>query len=61
MNASSIIQNPNLRGSLFMVFAMAGFSLQDMLLKRVMDQMPVGQMLILFGTGGMIVFAILAY
>ncbi|WP_373237876.1 DMT family transporter [Cohaesibacter celericrescens] len=40
---------------------MAGFSLQDMLLKRVMEQMPVGQMLILFGTGGMIVFAILAY
>ncbi|WP_260691912.1 DMT family transporter [Gemmobacter fulva] len=47
----------NLRGSLFMVLAMAGFALEDMLLKRVAGHgMPVGQILILFGGGGSLLF-----
>ncbi|WP_319532654.1 DMT family transporter [uncultured Cohaesibacter sp.] len=48
------------RGSLFMILAMAGFSLEDMLLKRVMAQVPVGEVLVLFGLGGMLVFAWMA-
>lgn len=47
----------NLRGSLFMVLAMAGFAIEDMLLKRVAGAgMPVGEILIFFGTGGMLLF-----
>lgn len=50
----------NLRGSLFMVLAMLGFAIEDMLLKRVAGAgMPVGQVLILFGGGGCLLFAAL--
>ena len=50
----------NLRGSLFMVLAMLGFAIEDMLLKRVATAgMPVGQVLILFGGGGCLLFAAL--
>lgn len=50
----------NLRGSLFMVLAMLGFAIEDMLLKRVAAAgMPVGQVLILFGGGGCLAFAAL--
>lgn len=52
----------NLRGSLFMVLAMAGFALEDMLLKRVAGHgMPVGQILILFGGGGSLLFMALTW
>ncbi len=50
----------NLRGSLWMVAAMAGFALEDMFLKSVARNLPVGQILMIFGAGGMIGFAILA-
>jgi drug/metabolite transporter (DMT)-like permease len=49
----------NLRGSGFMIVAMAGFAVEDLLLKVVARQMPVGQVLILFGLSGMICFAVL--
>lgn len=49
-----------LRGSLLMVLAMAAFALEDMFLKTVMRELPVGQVLILFGLGGMVIFAIMA-
>lgn len=49
-----------LRGSLLMVFAMAAFALEDMFLKTVMRELPVGQVLILFGLGGMGLFAMAA-
>ncbi len=48
------------RGSLFMILAMGGFSLEDVVLKRVMEPLLVGEVLILFGTGGMFAFALLA-
>jgi drug/metabolite transporter (DMT)-like permease len=51
---------PNLLGSLWMVAAMAGFAVEDMFLKSVAQELPVGQILMLFGTGGMIGFAVLA-
>jgi drug/metabolite transporter (DMT)-like permease len=52
---------PNLRGALFMVLAMAGFAIEDSLLKGATARgVPVGQVLILFGGTGMLVFAALA-
>jgi drug/metabolite transporter (DMT)-like permease len=50
---------PNLRGSLWMVGAMAGFAIEDMFLKSASVLLPVGQILMIFGAGGMIGFAIL--
>ena len=50
----------NLRGSLWMVAAMAGFSVEDMFLKSAAASLPVGQILMIFGAGGMLGFALLA-
>ena len=50
----------NLRGAAWMVAAMAGFALEDMLIKLASAQMPVGQVVLIFGLGGMVVFAALA-
>ena len=47
----------NLRGAAWMVAAMAGFALEDMLIKLASAQMPVGQVVLIFGLGGMVVFA----
>lgn len=49
-----------LRGSFLMVLAMAAFALEDMFIKRVAQELPVGQILVLFGLGGMAVFAAVA-
>ncbi len=51
---------PNLLGSLWMVAAMAGFAIEDMFLKSVARELPVGQILMIFGAGGMTGFALLA-
>ncbi len=52
----------NLRGSMFMVLAMLGFAIEDMLLKRVAAAgMPVGEILIFFGAGGCLLFAALTH
>jgi drug/metabolite transporter (DMT)-like permease len=52
---------PNLRGALFMVLAMAGFAIEDSLLKGAAARgVPVGQVLVIFGGTGMLVFAALA-
>ncbi|MDP4033130.1 MAG: DMT family transporter [Pseudorhodobacter sp.] len=50
----------NLRGSILMVAAMAGFALEDMFLKSAAHILPVGEILMIFGTGGMLAFIILA-
>ncbi len=42
-----------------MVAAMAAFSLEDLFIKSATTSLPLGQVLILFGLGGMIVFMIL--
>lgn len=47
----------NLRGSLWMIVAMAVFAIEDTLLKAASQTLPVGQVLILFGLGGACVFA----
>lgn len=49
-----------LRGSLFMALAMALFALEDMIIKTVAGAMPTGEVLIVFGFGGMILFALVA-
>ena len=51
---------PNLRGSLFMTAAMAGFAVEDAFLKSASGQIPVGQAITLMGLVGVAVFAILA-
>ncbi len=49
----------NLRGIFLMVAAMAGFAVEDMLLKSVYGHLPVGEILAIFGAGGALVFAVL--
>ncbi len=50
----------NLAGSLWMIAAMAGFAVEDALVKTVTARMPVAEFLVLFGLGGMMVFAVVA-
>ena len=52
--AIGIIMTPNALGSLWMVAAMAGFSVEDMFLKSAARELPVGQILMIFGAGGMV-------
>jgi len=49
----------NMRGSILMVAAMAGFAIEDMFIKAASKALPVGLILILFGLGGMIGFILL--
>ncbi|MEH6404747.1 MAG: DMT family transporter [Sneathiella sp.] len=46
----------NTRGSLLMVASMAAFALEDMFIKAAAGSLPVGQVLILFGLGGTLIF-----
>lgn len=50
----------NLRGSLLMVLAMAGFALEDMFVKLLADALPVGQILMVLGAGGGLIFGLIA-
>ncbi|WP_372799995.1 DMT family transporter [Paracoccus seriniphilus] len=50
----------NLVGSLWMVLAMLAFALEDSLVKTSASTLPLGQILILFGCGGSIIFGSLA-
>lgn len=50
----------NLKGALWMVAAMAGFAVEDMFLKAAATQMPLGQVLLVFGLVGSATFALLA-
>ena len=47
----------NLRGSLYMILSMAGFAVEDAFIKAAARQMPVGQVLIVMGLAGIMVFA----
>lgn len=48
----------NLRGIGWMVLAMAAFALEDAFIKSSARQLPLGQVLLSFGLGGMLVFAL---
>lgn len=50
----------NLIGSAWMIASMAGFAIEDAVLKAAATTLPVGQVLILFGLGGALIFAGLA-
>lgn len=50
----------NLRGSLFMTAAMAGFAVEDAFLKLASQEIPVGQAITMMGTLGVIVFGLFA-
>ena len=47
----------NLMGSLWMIAAMAVFAIEDAFIKAASGMLPVGQVLVLFGLGGALVFA----
>lgn len=47
----------NFVGSLWMIAAMAAFAIEDALVKLAAQTLPVGEVLALFGLGGMILFA----
>lgn len=49
----------NMRGAALMTAAMALFALEDMFVKRAAGHLPVGEVLMLFGLGGMVLFAAL--
>lgn len=46
----------NIRGSALMVLAMAGFALEDTFVKLLSANLPVGQILIMMGIGGTVIF-----
>lgn len=50
----------NRLGTLWMIAAMAAFAVEDALVKQVSASVPLGQILILFGFGGTLVFATIA-
>ncbi|WP_050930903.1 DMT family transporter [Aestuariivita boseongensis] len=50
----------NLIGSAWMVAAMAGFAVEDAFIKLASQSLPVAQILVMFGLGGALVFALLA-
>ncbi|WP_309666988.1 DMT family transporter [Tabrizicola sp.] len=50
----------NLRGSLLMTAAMAGFAVEDMFIKSAAKVMPLGQILLTMGIVGVITFALMA-
>ena len=52
-------RSDNLRGSLWMVIAMAGFAVEDVFLKAASAHIPAGQALLIFGLTGAVFFAIL--
>ncbi|MEP3440007.1 MAG: DMT family transporter [Sulfitobacter sp.] len=49
----------NFRGAVLMVIAMLGFAIEDSFIKLIGDAMPIGQILIMLGLGGALVFAII--
>ena len=46
----------NVRCILFMVIAMAGFAIEDAVIKQLSATMPISQVLMLIGAGGLMVF-----
>lgn len=51
----------NLRGSLMMVAAMAGFAIEDAVIKYLAASLPAGQIMALIGLGGALVFGLIAH
>ena len=47
-------------GGLWMIAAMAAFAVEDVLIKSAATRLPLGEITLLFGTGGALIFASLA-
>ncbi len=58
--AIAIEHRANRMGCFWMVFSMAAFAIEDVFVKAAFEKLPVGQILIFFGSGGALVFACLA-
>jgi drug/metabolite transporter (DMT)-like permease len=54
------LHRANLRDSFWMIAAMAVFAIEDAFVKAASATLPVGQILVLFGFGGALVFACVA-
>ena len=54
---SSGIEKNNLKGSLWMIIAMAAFAIEDGFIKGATNTLSIAQVLVLFGLGGMLVFS----
>ena len=50
----------NIRCVLFMIAAMAGFAIEDAVIKQLSYSMPISQVLILIGCGGVLAFGVTA-
>ncbi|MGB3148594.1 MAG: DMT family transporter [Paracoccaceae bacterium] len=50
----------NLRGIFLVLFSMAAFSIEDALIKGLSNRLPVGQILIVIGCGGVVLFLLAA-
>lgn len=50
----------NIRGSILMIVAMAGFALEDLFVKKLSGHLPLGQLLAVLGLGGAVIFGVLA-
>lgn len=60
MNTSQPNNRANLIGSLWMTLAMAIFAIEDVFIKAASSSVPTGQILIIFGLGGVAIFASIA-
>ncbi len=54
------LSRDNLIGSLWMIVAMAIFAVEDSLIKVVSTTLPMGQIMVIFGTVGAVIFALIA-
>ena len=54
------LRRENLLGIAWMIASMAAFAIEDGFLKTVTKQLPVGQVLMMFGAAGLCVFAVMA-
>ena len=50
----------NIRCIAFMVVAMAGFAIEDAVIKQLSYTMPISQVLLLIGIGGLLMFGMAA-
>ncbi len=51
------IHNQNLMGSCWMIVSMGAFAIEDALIKVASKTLPIGEVLILFGLGGVVIYA----
>lgn len=59
MPAHQSLHRANITGIVWMIAAMAAFAVEDAFIKVATQQLPIGQVLVLFGAGGAILFAYL--